>query len=200
MSADTTASAFESGVAQFFNEFSHRLARETAHQAWLYASVAKLIDPQLLVAELNVPNQDLNSFANIKPSRGALGFDFSVTQSEIDLRTWKSRTPGWNNGTPTTPQTLETLREVAILAEFKIADSTSTNNSALITDLETLRGAVGFLAHHGCTSFPSCYLIVLDPRRLLHAERALETIVPRWPSGVPIPTVLVGPKLSTTLH
>jgi len=193
MAADSTPKAFESGVAQYFIDFNHRLARETAHQAWLYASVAKLIDPQFLVAELNVPNQDISPFANITASRGGSGFDFAVTRSEIDLRTWKSRTPGWNSGIPTTPQTLETLQEVVVLAEFKIAESTSTNNSALIADLEKMRGVAGFLAHHGCTSFPSCYLVVFDPHKRLHPTQALQTIIPSWPSGAPIPSVLVGP-------
>jgi hypothetical protein len=199
MSSDNTASAFESGVAQYFKEFSHRRARETAHQAWLYTSVAKLIDPQLVVAELNVPNRDLSPFANIEPSRGAIGFDFAVTRSEIDLRTWKTRTPGWDEGVPTYPQTLETLQEVEILAEFKIADSTSTSTSTLVTDLEKLRGAIGFLAHHGCKSIPSCYLLILDPRRVLHVEKAIDTVALNWPACTPFPKVLVGPRVATEL-
>jgi hypothetical protein len=193
MSSDTPASAFESGVAKYFKEFTHRLARETAHQAWIYTSVANFIDPQLVVAELNVPNQDVSPFANVKPSRGAIGFDFAVTRSEIDLRTWKARTPGWNEGVPTYAQTLETLQEVEVLAEFKIAASTSTNTSALVTDLEKLRGIIGFLAHHGCKSFPSCFLVVFDPRRVLHVQKAIDTVTPHWPSYTPFPKVLVGP-------
>ena len=191
MSIDNSAAVFESGVAQYFKEFSHRLARETTHQAWLLTSVSKLIDPQLVVAELNVPNRDLSPFAEIEPSRGAISFDFAITRSEIDLRTWKARTPGWNAGETTAPQTLETLREVAVLAEFKIAESSSTKTSALVTDLEKLRGAIGFMAHHGCATFPSCFLLVLDPHRVLDTRKAIEAVAPNWPACTSFPKVLV---------
>jgi len=130
MSIDAAA-AFEAGVTQYFADFGHRIAREIAHQAWLLISVSKFLNPQLVVAELDVPNRDLSPFGDITLSRGALGFDFAITRSEIDLRTWKTRTPGWNSGVSTTPQTLERLREVDVLAEFKIAESTSTTSTAL---------------------------------------------------------------------
>ena len=193
MNIDNSAAQFEFGVAQYFKDFSHRLARETTHQSWLLTSVSKLIDPQLVVAELNVPNKDLSPFAKIDPSSGAIAFDFAITRSEIDLRTWKARTPGWKAGETTAPQTLETLREVAVLAEFKIAESSSTNTSALITDLEKLRGAVEFMAHHNCETFPSCFLIVLDPHRVLKTRKAIESVAPHWPACTSLPKVLVGP-------
>ena len=58
MSIDNYATPSESGIAHYFEEFGHRLARETTHQAWLLISVSKFINPQLVVAELNVPLED----------------------------------------------------------------------------------------------------------------------------------------------
>ncbi|MEK6236687.1 MAG: hypothetical protein N2C14_18420, partial [Planctomycetales bacterium] len=123
----------------------------------------------------------------------ALAFDFAVTRSEIDLRTWKTRTPGWKTGEPTVPQTLETLRNVAVLAEFKIAESSSTNTAALVTDLEKLRAAVGFMEHHGCQCFPACFLVVLDTNRVLDTQKAINSVVPNWPKCSSFPKVLIGP-------
>ena len=51
--------SFEKGVAAYFRDFGHRQAREVPHQAWLLISVAQFISPQLVVAELQLPNQDL---------------------------------------------------------------------------------------------------------------------------------------------
>jgi hypothetical protein len=185
--------AFESGVSDYFDRFSHRLAREVVHQSWLLGSAARLIDPQLVVAELMFPNHDLSPFAQLKPSRGAIRFDFAVTNTQIDLRHWKVRTPDWIRGVATAPQTLEALQQAALLAEFKLASSSSTSTSKLITDLEKLKSAIGFMAHHGCTNFPACFLILLDPDRVLKVERAIEAVKPTWPTCTPFPKVLVGP-------
>lgn len=184
---------FESGVAKYFEQFSHRRAREVVHQSWLLGTIARLVDPQLVVGELIFPNRDLSPFAEVKLTDGAIRFDFAITDTEIDLRHWKLRTPGWNRGMSTTPQTLNTLKEVAVLAEFKIADSSSTSTSKLITDLEKIKGAVSLMAHHGCTTFPACFLVVLDRGRELDVEKAIKTVMPTWPVCTPFPKVLVGP-------
>ena len=58
-------------------------------------SVAQYISPQLVVAELLLPNRDLASLAELAGSNdGALNLDVVVAQKEIDMRTWKTRTPG----------------------------------------------------------------------------------------------------------
>lgn len=185
--------AFESGVANYFEQFGHRQAREVVHQSWLLSSVARHIDPQLVVGELMFPNRDLTPFAQLELTDGAIRFDFAITNTEIDLRHWKVRTPGSTRGVATTPQTLETLKEAAVLAEFKIASSSSTSTRKLITDLEKLKSAIGFMAHHGCTNFPACFLILLDPDRVLNVDRAIEAVKPTWPACTPFPKVLVGP-------
>jgi hypothetical protein len=93
------AALFESGVADCFKAFGHRRARERPHRAWLLNCASRRIDPQLVVAELTVPNRDLSRFAAIRGSlEGGVNFDFAVTRSEIDLRAWKTRTPGWKTG------------------------------------------------------------------------------------------------------
>ncbi len=185
-------SLFESGVADYFKEFRHRRSREVPHQSWLMTSVSRFIDPQLVVAELQLPNQDLAAFGGIKPTLGALNFDFAVTRSEIDMRTWKSRTPGWNRGVPTLPQTLQTLGEVAVLAEFKVAQSTSSKTQSLVDDLKKLTSAIRFLEHHGSHSYPATYLIVLDPDRILDINLAIQTASANWPACAPLPRILSG--------
>jgi hypothetical protein len=191
--ADNLAALFEAGVAYYFREFGHREAREVPHQAWLMISIAQFISPQLIVAELQLPNQDLASLGELPESLGALNFDFAVTRSELDMRTWKSRTPGWNRGVPSLPQTLQTLAEVAVIAEFKIAKSTSTTTNSLIRDLKKLRAAIRFLAHHGCESFPACYFVIHDPYRILDIDSATESTRAGWPVIAPFPKVLAGP-------
>lgn len=194
MKRDASA-AFATGVRRYFADFGHRTAREIAHQTWLLISVSRYVDPQLIVSELDVPNRDLRPFGNIRSSNGALGFDFAITRSEIDLRPWKARTPGWHTGAPTTCQTLERLREVSVLAEMKIAGSTSTTTAALEADLEKLRAAILFMDHHRLELLPACFLVVLDPQgRLdLQVRRAIDSVTPRWPKRFPFPTVLIGP-------
>lgn len=193
MSFETFASLFESGVSRYFQEFGHRQAREIPHQAWLLISVSNVIDPQLLVAELTLPRMDLLPFADIGASKGAVNFDFAVSRSQIDLRTWRTRTPDWKSGASTHAQTLETLREVVVLAEFKVAESSYAKPHTLARDLEKLRGVIGFMHHHGCSYFPSCYLIVLDQDRTLDTQKAIKSVAPNWPSFTPFPKVLVGP-------
>ena len=100
---------FEAGVADYFCHFGHRQARESPHQAWLLMSVAKHVSPNLIVAELQVANQDLRPFGKLRDTNGAVNFDFAITRSEVDLRTWKSQTTGWNRDTSTAPKTLSTL-------------------------------------------------------------------------------------------
>lgn len=184
---------FECGVSDYFRDFGHRLARESPHQAWLLVSVSRLIPAQLLVAELQVPNQDLRPFGELRDSNGAVNFDFAVTRSEIDLRTWKSRTIGWNRGTPTFPTTLETLKQTEVLAEFKLAGSTSTTRRALVHDIRKLSCAIRFLEAQGCNQYPSCFYILLDPDRRLRVDRALELANSEWPDFAPFPKILLGP-------
>lgn len=181
---------FESGVADYFRTFGHRQARERCHQAWLLYSVAKYIPPQLVVAELTLPNQDVSRFGGLAATSGAMNFDFAVTRSEIDLRTWKTRTAGWKTGTATIPKTLETLKEVVVLAELKIAESTSTNHHSLARDIHKLACAVRFLLHHHCTTLPACYFVVLDPRRALDLATAMESTHRSWPKDAPFPKIL----------
>jgi hypothetical protein len=195
--SDDLPTLFESGVAYYFREFGHRRSREVPHQTWLMMSVARFISPQLIVAELQLPNQDLASLGELPASLGALNFDFAVTRSEIDMRTWKSRTPGWNRGVPTLPQTLQTLAEVAVIAEFKIAKSTSTTTESLSRDLKKLRATIRFLDHHGCTSFPSCYYVIHDSDRILDIDSATELVRVGWPEIAPFPKILAGPELAT---
>ncbi len=193
MHTRSPAKLFEAGIAEYFQQFGHRRAREVPHQSWLLMTMAKLIDPQLVIAELTLPRQDLSPFGEISVTKGAINFDFAVSRSEIDLRTWKSRTPGWGSGTPTSPRTLETLKEVDVLAEFKITESSYTSGRSLTTDLEKLRSAIGFMDYHGCDSFPDCFLIVLDRDRVLDIESAVSRVAPRWPVCAPFPKVIVGP-------
>jgi len=191
---DDYAALFELGVADYFTAFGHRFARERPHQAWLLNCVSRRIDPQLVVAELTVPNQDLSRFAAIEgSSEGGANFDFAITWSEIDLRTWKTRTPGWKSGESTVPNTLDTLRDVAVLAEFKVSESTSTNVSALRKDLEKLRAAIGFMVHHDCKSLPACFLVVFDSQRVLDTRKAVESVASNWPPCAALPKILVGP-------
>ncbi len=184
---------FESGVASYFRDFGHRLAREVPHQAWVMISLAQFISPQLVVAELQLPNQDLAPIGELPESQGALNYDFAVARSEIDMRTWKSRTPGWNRGTPTLPQTLETLAEVAVIAEFKIASSTSTTTDALVFDLKKMRAVIRLMAENGFKSFPACYFVVLDPDATLDIDGAAVAAQIGWPEVAPFPKILVGP-------
>ena len=184
---------FEIGVADYFRKFGHREAREKAHQAWLLISVAKHIDPQLVVAELPLPNPDLNPFGALRPSGGGVSFDFAITRSEIDVRTWKTRTPGWNRGLSTVPQTLETPNEVSVLAELKISKSTSTKVESLNYDLLKLRCAIRFMEHNNCKSYPRCYFVVLDPDRKFDTNAVIESIQADWPSCAPLPKILTGP-------
>jgi len=184
---------FESGVAEYFKDFGHRQARETAHQAWLLISVAKYIQPQFVIAELPLPNHDISPFGDIKATRGGLSFDFAIARSEIDLRTWRARTPGWNTGTSTIPQTLQTLNEIVVLAELKIAKSTSTNDRALLKDLQKLTASILFMKHHNCPVIPACYFVVLDPDRTLNVPRAIEPLKESWPGDTPFPKILLGP-------
>lgn len=185
--------SFEAGVADYFAEFGHRQARETSHQTWLLISVAKYIQPQLVVAELALPNQDIGPFGDLKASRGGLSFDFAISRSEIDLRTWRTRTPGWKHGATTIPQTLQTLNEIVVLAELKIAKSTSTNDRALLKDLQKLTAAILFMKHHRCPKIPACYFVVLDPDRTLNVPRAIEPLRKSWPKDTPFPKILLGP-------
>lgn len=188
------AAAFERGVADYFAEFGHRQARELPHQTWLLISVARYISPQLIVAELQLPNRDLAELAGLRSSAGALNFDFAITRAEIDLRTWKRRTPDWMRGASTVAQSLENLREVAVLAEFKIADSSSTSTESLIVDIRKLSGAVRFLEQHRVETYPACYLVVLDPDRELDIDHAIASTRSSWPSCTDFPKVLTDGK------
>ena len=185
---------FESGVADYFRDFGHRLAREPVHQAWLLMSVSKYIAPQLLVGELQVPNQDLRPFGKLKDTRGAVNFDFAVTRSEIDLRTWKSQTPGWNRDKPTFEKTLQTLTATDVLAEMKIAGSTSTSNRSLMHDVRKMACAIRFLESQDYTQYPICYMIVHDLDRRLGIDQAMELVASEWPNFAPFPKILLGPN------
>ena len=109
------------------------------------------------------------------------------------MRTWKTRTPGWNRGVPTIDQTLETLESIAVIAEFKIAASTKTDLNSLVTDLKKLLAVNRLLEVHGVNSFPQSYLVVLDPDGKLDVELATETVREQWPKNAPDPKILVGP-------
>lgn len=189
------ASLFEKGVKEYFRDFGHRQARESPHQAWLLISVAKHIPAQFIVAELQVPNQDLSEFVRLKNTNGAVNFDFAVSRSEIDLRTWKSQTDGWKNGAKTVPQTRKTLESIEILAEFKIAGSTSTTRSALVHDIRKLAAAIQFMNHNDCTRLPMCYFIVLDPDRRINVETLAKLASKDWPQFAPFPKIIVGPNI-----
>lgn len=184
---------FEQGVRDYFAEFGHRQAREITQQAWLAVCLAKYISPQLVIAEFNLPVSDLAPESGLAESNGAISFDFAIARSEIDCRTWKIRTPGWGKGVATTPQTLESLKEITVLAEMKIADSTATGSRSLERDLRKLLGAVQFLRRQGIDPLPACYLVVVDRRRNLKPQAALDAVKPDWPEGVPLPTIMVGP-------
>ena len=188
------ANSFEVGVTDYFRDFGHRLAREPVHQAWLLMSVSNYISPSLLVAELQVPNQDLRPFGELKDTLGAVNFDFAVTRSEIDLRTWKSQTPGWNRDNPTFAQTLQTLSQTDVLAEMKIAGSTSTTPQSLIHDVRKLSCAIRFLESQNSNHYPSCYYVIHDPERRLRVDQAMELVKPEWPDIAPFPKILLGPE------
>ena len=185
---------FELGVADYFRNFGHRDARESPHQAWLLMSVAKYISPQLLVAELQVANQDLRPFGKLKDTSGSVNFDFAVTRSEINLRSWKSQTKGWKQGNPTNSQTLATLQQTDVLAELKIANSSSSTADKLVHDLVKLSCAMQFLNFNSCDQFPACYFIILDPDRRPAVSRAVDKARSNWPESVPFPKVLIGPR------
>ena len=186
---------FKSGVSDYFRDFGHRLAREPVHQAWLLMSVSKYISPQLLVSELQVPNQDLRPFGQLRDTLGAVNFDFAVTRKEIDLRTWKSQTPGWNHGNSTFTKTLLTLTQTEVLAELKIAGSTSTTSRSLIHDVRKLSCAIRFLESQNIRQFPTCYLIIHDPERRLPIEQAMQMVKLEWPAFTPFPQILLGPEI-----
>ncbi|QDU96486.1 hypothetical protein [Lignipirellula cremea] len=191
--SQTPAELFECGVRDYFRDFGHRQAREAPHQTWLTICVSKYINPQLIVAELQAPCHDVGVFGGMDPSKGALNFDFAITRAEMDLRTWKTRTPGWRSGVSTCMQTLTTLNNVAVLAELKIAKSTSTKTASLAKDLHKLTGAVRFLESQGCHAFPDCYFVILDPERVLDIVRATKIVQDDWPVDKPFPKLLVGP-------
>ena len=193
--ADDIPALFESGIDHYFRKFGHRESREVPHQAWLMGSVSQFISPQLVVAELQLPNRDLAPHIDIPVTEGAFNFDFAVTRSEIDMRTWKTRTPGWNNGISSVQQTLETLAEVDVIAEFKIAKSKSTKTDKLIKDINKLRSVLHFLEQHNFKEFPSCYFVVLDPERILDIRGAEESTRACWPDFAPFPKLLVGPTV-----
>ena len=185
---------FESGVAQYFRNFGHRQSREVPHQAWLLMSVSQYIPPPLVVAELQLPSKDLAHLGGLERSKdGALNFDFAVARKEIDMRTWKTRTPGWNRGVSTIDQTLETLESITVIAEFKIAASTKTDLKSLVTDLKKLLAVNRLLEVHDVNSFPQSYLVVLDPDGKLDVNLASETVREQWPRDAPAPKILVGP-------
>ena len=188
------SSLFERGVADYFRDFGYRKAREAPHQAWLLISLSKYISPKLVIGELQVPNQDLRPFVELKDTGGAVNFDFGISRSEIDLRTWKSRTPGWNQGVSTVPQTLSTLNEIQVLAELKLAASTSTTRKALVHDIRKMAAAVRFMEHNSCDQIPRCYFILLDPERKFDIDRLKLETAKDWPSAAPFPSIIVGPK------
>jgi len=190
------ASLFESGVSDYFRDFGHRKAREAPHQSWLLMSVAKHVSPKMLIGELQVPNHDLRPFVELKDTDGAVNFDFAISRSEIDLRTWKSQTPGWKQGVSTVANTKRTLDEIMVLAEFKIAQSTSTTRKALIHDIRKMAAAIRFMEHHQCEHFPDCYFLILDPERKIDTARIVSETETEWPSAVPFPKLMVGPKPS----
>ena len=185
---------FKTGVKDYFADFGHRLAREPVHQAWLLMSVCKYISPKLLVGELQVPNQDLRPFGKLKDTLGAVNFDFAVTRSEIDLRTWKSQSPGWNRDTPTFEKTLQTLTQTDVLAEMKIAGSKSTSNRSLIYDVRKMSCAIRFLESQNCSRYPACYIIIHDPQRRLRVDQAMQVAELDWPDCTPFPEILLGPE------
>lgn len=185
---------FEKGVYGYFAQFGHRQAREITQQAWLTVCLAKYISPQLVIAEFNLPVRDLAPESGLAESNGAISFDFAIARSEIDCRTWKTRTPGWGKGVSTTPQTLESLKEISVLAEMKIADSTATGTRSLERDLRKLLGAVQFLRRQGIDQLPACYLVVVDRHRKLKPQAALDAVKPDWPDTVPLPTIMIGPR------
>ena len=193
-SSNEIFSLFERGVDDYFRDFGHRKAREAPHQAWLLISVSKYISPKLVIGELQVPNQDLRPFVELKDTEGAVNFDFAISRSEIDLRTWKSQTPGWKQGVSTVPRTLSTLNEIQVLAELKLAASTSTTRKALIHDIRKMAAAVRFMEHNNCEQIPRCYLIILDPDRKFDTDQLKLKTEQDWPSSVPFPSIIVGPK------
>ncbi|MFN3168151.1 MAG: hypothetical protein ACE37H_13905 [Phycisphaeraceae bacterium] len=199
MNGDNLPQLFELGVKNYFKNFGHRLAREITHQGWLAHCLSQVIDPQLVVSELNAPNRDLSPFANIKSTGGAVSFDFAITRSQIDLRTWKSRTPGWNRGELTTPHTLETLSQVAVLAELKVMDSSSTTTAKIGIDIQKLLAATKFLQHHGCMDLPACFMIVFDPNKLLADGGLLLQLNANGQWGGPGLKVLIGPESTAGL-
>ncbi len=192
--ADTNlAASFEKGVDCYFKDFGHRLAREAPHQAWLLMSVAKFISPQLIVAELQTPQQDLAHLVNLAGTRGAYNYDFAITRSEIDLRTWKYRTPGWKSGVSSLPQTLETLSQLAVVAEFKVAASSSTSLGAIRRDIRKLTALYHFLQQQNVQTTPTCYMVIFDAERRINAERLIRDADEGWLNGAPKPTILLGP-------
>ena len=190
------SSLFERGVNDYLLDFGHRKSREAPHQAWLLISVSKYSAPKLVIGELQVPNQDLRPFVELKDTEGAVNFDFAISRSQIDLRTWKSRTPGWKNGVSTVPQTLSTLNEIQILAELKLAESTSTTRKALIHDIRKMAAAIRFMEHHNCDQIPRCFFIILDPEQKFDIDRLKSDAEPDWPSIAPFPSIIVGPDLN----
>lgn len=188
-------SLFERGVDDYFRDFGHRKAREAPHQAWLLISVSKYISSKLVIGELQVPNQDLRPFVELKDTDGAVNFDFGISRSEIDLRTWKSRTPGWKDGVSTVPQTFRTLNEIQVLAELKLAASTSTTRKALIHDIRKMAAAIRFMEHNNCDQIPKCFFVILDPDRKFDIDQLKLDSAPDWPSTAPFPKIIVGPKL-----
>lgn len=188
------AECLEAGVNEFFQQFGHRCAREISMQPWLVISLARHFKPSLVVAELNVRARDIAFESGTERRDGAASFDIAITQSEIDLRLWKSRTPGWKHGNCSKDQTYETLSDVLVLAEFKVVGSSTGGNNSLRQDLRKLRGAMTFLAERGHDALPACYLVLLDPDRRADITTLHEETLDDWPERAPLPRILLGPQ------
>ena len=91
------SSLFERGVADYFRDFGYRKAREAPHQAWLLISLSKYISPKLVIGELQVPNQDLRPFVELKDTGGAVNFDFGISQDSICPSSRRKNFPMWPN-------------------------------------------------------------------------------------------------------
>jgi len=196
--------AFRRGAGCYLDEYGTRQARERTAHFWLATCIANELPRNCgghhVIGELHTRKSDLTPYlpdtpastSLIKGNTGAFGYDICVSRDpDFDARSWQTRRREWLAGGRSEEDfehTMWALSNMAVIAELKTADSTTTNALSIEKDLLKLLAIAKATRHK--KRRPKLFFIAAPGPSGARAEKLLtsidiasERLVGLWPRG-----------------
>lgn len=198
--------AFRRGVNCYLHEYGDRRARERTAHFWLATCIARELPRKRgghhVVGELHTRKCDLTPYlpdpttpaavSLIKNNTGAFGYDVCISRDDdFDARSWQTRRREWlakGRDERDFDHTMNAISKMAVIAELKTGDSTSTTAHSIERDLLKLLAIAE--ATRRKKRRPRLFFIAAPGPNRARAERLLENIdiasehlAGLWPRG-----------------